>query len=75
MFDVPVKEHDTGRHKMGKVYTGASTSIDGYVSGPDFSGFDKLFAWYEAGDVAFTVPTGTMTFHLTPASAPPTSAG
>ena len=54
---------------MGKVYTGASTSIDGYVSGPDFSGFDKLFAWYEAGDVAFTVPTGAMTVHLTPASA------
>lgn len=54
---------------MGKVYTGASTSIDGYVSGPDFSGFDKLFAWYEAGDVALTVPTGAMTVHLTPASA------
>ncbi len=54
---------------MGKVYTGASTSIDGYVSGPEFSGFDKLFRWYEAGDVAFTVPTGAMTFSLTPASA------
>jgi dihydrofolate reductase len=54
---------------MGKVYTGASTSIDGYVSGPDNSGFDKLFRWYEAGDVAFTVPTGAMTVHLTPASA------
>ncbi|MFD4671127.1 dihydrofolate reductase family protein [Lentzea sp. NPDC058450] len=54
---------------MNKVYTGASTSIDGYVSGPDFSSFDRLFAWYEAGDVAFTVPTGAMTVHLTPASA------
>ncbi|HEX8868895.1 MAG TPA: dihydrofolate reductase family protein [Lentzea sp.] len=54
---------------MSKVYTGASTSIDGYVSGPEFSGFDKLFRWYEAGDVAYTVPTGSMTFHLTPASA------
>ena len=54
---------------MGKVYTGASTSIDGYVSGPDFSGFDRLFRWYESGDVAFTMPTGAMTVHLTPASA------
>ncbi|MGI5506058.1 dihydrofolate reductase family protein [Lentzea sp. CA-135723] len=54
---------------MNKVYTGASTSIDGYVSGQDFSAFDRLFAWYEAGDVAFTVPTGAMTVHLTPASA------
>ncbi|KOV81449.1 dihydrofolate reductase family protein [Nocardia sp. NRRL S-836] len=54
---------------MGKVYTGASTSIDGYVSGPEFSGFDKLFRWYKSGDVAYTVPTGAMTVHLTPASA------
>jgi dihydrofolate reductase len=54
---------------MGKVYTGASTSIDGYVSGPGNTGFDKLFRWYEAGDIAFTVPTGSMTFNLTPASA------
>ncbi|MGZ3143584.1 dihydrofolate reductase family protein [Lentzea chajnantorensis] len=53
---------------MGKVYTGASTSIDGYVSGPDFSGFDRLFRWYESGDVAYTMPTGAMTVHLTPAS-------
>jgi dihydrofolate reductase len=54
---------------MGKVYTGASTSIDGYVSGPEFSGFDKLFRWYEAGDVEYTMPAGTMTVHLTPTSA------
>lgn len=54
---------------MGKVYTGASTSIDGYVSGPEFSGFDKLFRWYDAGDVEYTMPAGTMTVRLTPASA------
>jgi dihydrofolate reductase len=36
---------------MGKVYTGASMSIDGYISGPDFSGFEHLFAWYGNGDV------------------------
>ena len=29
---------------MSRVYTGASTSIDGYVSGPDFSGFERTAA-------------------------------
>ena len=36
---------------MSRVYTGASTSIDGYVSGPDFSGFEHLFKWFNSGDV------------------------
>ncbi|GAA3656421.1 dihydrofolate reductase [Lentzea atacamensis] len=36
---------------MSRVYTGASTSIDGYVSGPDFSGFEHLFKWFSSGDV------------------------
>jgi dihydrofolate reductase len=36
---------------MSKVYTGASMSIDGYISGPDVSGFEHLFAWYGNGDV------------------------
>lgn len=36
---------------MGRIYTGASTSIDGYVSGPDFSGFEHLFKWFSSGDV------------------------
>lgn len=36
---------------MGKVYTGASMSIDGYISGPGESGFDHLFRWYGNGDV------------------------
>lgn len=54
---------------MSLVYTGASTSIDGYVSGPDYSGFDKLFRWYETGDIEFRAPHGDMVWHLTPASA------
>jgi dihydrofolate reductase len=54
---------------MGKIFTQASTSIDGYVSGPENSGFDKLFRWLQDGDVAVTAPTGTMTFHLAPPSA------
>ena len=31
---------------MSKVYTGASMSLDGYVSGPDETGFEHLFKWY-----------------------------
>ena len=39
---------------MSKVYTGATMSIDGYISGPDESGFDHLFQWYGSGDVEMT---------------------
>ena len=28
---------------MGKVTTGATMSLDGYIAGPDESGFDLLF--------------------------------
>ena len=28
---------------MGKVYTGASMSLDGYISGPAETGFEHLF--------------------------------
>ncbi len=41
---------------MGKVVTGATMSIDGYIAGPGESGFDLLFQWYDNGDVA--TPTG-----------------
>ena len=40
---------------MSKVYTGASMSLDGYISGPGESGFEHLFKWYGNGDVE--VPT------------------
>ena len=53
---------------MSKVYTGASMSIDGYISGPDASGFEHLFKWYSSGDIE--VPTGDpkMTLRMTQAS-------
>lgn len=52
-----------------KVWTGASMSIDGYVSGPGESGFEHLFAWYANGEVE--VPTGDpeMTWRMSEASA------
>lgn len=36
---------------MGKVYTQASVSLDGYIAGPGGTGFEHLFAWCTAGDV------------------------
>lgn len=36
---------------MGKVTTGATMSLDGYIAGPGDSGFDLLFQWYGNGDV------------------------
>ena len=41
---------------MGKVITGATMSLDGYIAGPGESGFDLLFQWFGAGDVE--TPTG-----------------
>ena len=44
------REGDRYTH-MTKIYTGASMSLDGYVSGPEESGFEYLFEWYGNGDV------------------------
>jgi dihydrofolate reductase len=54
---------------MGKVWTGATMSIDGYIAGPGESGFDLLFQWHGNGDVE--IPTGNpeMTFRTSAASA------
>lgn len=44
---------------VGKVIAGATTSIDGYIAGPDDSGFDLLFQWYGSGDVEIPVENRT----------------
>jgi len=36
---------------MGRVITGGTMSLDGYIAGPHESGFDLLFQWYGNGDV------------------------
>lgn len=41
---------------MGKIKAGATMSLDGYISGPEESGFDLLFKWYRAGDVEVPMP-------------------
>jgi dihydrofolate reductase len=54
---------------MSKVYTGASMSLDGYISGPAESGFEHLFEWYSNGDVVVPTKMPDLTFKLTPVSA------
>jgi dihydrofolate reductase len=50
---------------MSKVYTGASMSLDGYVSGPNESGFEHLFKWYGNGDIAVPTADPDMTPQMT----------
>jgi len=52
---------------MGKIVTGASVSLDGYIAGPGESGFEHLFAWYNAGDLEFPSTHPEIPFALTAA--------
>jgi dihydrofolate reductase len=54
---------------MTKVYSGASMSLDGYIAGPEESGFDQLFQWYGNGEVSVPTADAGMTLALTPQSA------
>jgi dihydrofolate reductase len=38
---------------MGKVVAQATVSLDGFVAGPNESGFEHLFAWFAGGDLEF----------------------
>ena len=53
----------TSLDRMTKIYTGASVSLDGYISGPGETGFEHLFKWYGNGDVEYTM--GGMTLQMT----------
>jgi dihydrofolate reductase len=50
---------------MTKTYTGASMSLDGYIAGPEESGFDLLFQWYGNGDVVVETARPDLTMHMT----------
>jgi dihydrofolate reductase len=52
---------------MGRILTGASVSLDGYIAGPGESGFEQLFAWYDAGDIPFKSTHPEIPFNLTAA--------
>jgi dihydrofolate reductase len=54
---------------MSKVFTGASMSLDGYISGPAETGFEHLFKWYGNGDVVVPTTKPDMTFRMSEASA------
>src|SRR5687768_13608979 len=51
---------------MTKIYTGASMSLDGYIAGPEDTGFEHLFKWYGNGDVETEM--GGMPLKMTEAS-------
>ena len=61
---------------MGKVATGLTMSLDGFIAGPNDGpehplgeGGMRLFDWYSGGDTEFVVPSGEMTFEVSKQSA------
>ena len=61
---------------MGKVGTGLSMSLDGLIAGlndgPERSlggSGERIFKWYFSGDTDYELPSGTMTFKVSPVSA------
>ena len=54
---------------MTKVYTVASMSLDGYISGPAETGFGHLFKWYSNGDVEVPTAQPDMTLRMSAVSA------
>ena len=61
---------------MGKVATGLTMSLDGFIAGPNDGpehplgeGGMRLFDWYSSGDTEYVVPSGGMTFEVSAQSA------
>ncbi|MEV0455807.1 dihydrofolate reductase family protein [Catellatospora methionotrophica] len=54
---------------MSEIYTCATMSIDGYISGPAESGFEHLFHWYGSGDVEVPTANPQRTLKMSAASA------
>jgi len=48
---------------MGKVTTGFSMSLDGYISGPG-DDVNRLFRWYFAGEADYEVPSGDTVYKM-----------
>src|SRR5215212_9898595 len=49
---------------MSTVFTGASMSLDAYISGPNETGFEHLFKWMGNGDVEVPTANPELTFRL-----------
>ena len=61
---------------MGKVATGLSMSLDGFIAGPNDGpgsplgeGGEWLFAWYSGGDTEYGLPGTEMVFRVSSQSA------
>jgi dihydrofolate reductase len=61
---------------MGKIRTGHSTSLDGFIAGPNDGseipmgeGGKQLLAWYSGGDTEYRLPGTEMVFRVSPQSA------
>jgi dihydrofolate reductase len=61
---------------MGKIRTGHSTSLDGFIAGPNDGpdapmgeGGERLLAWYSAGDTEYRLPGSEMVFKVSPQTA------
>ncbi len=61
---------------MGKVRTGHSISLDGFIAGPNDGpeapmgdGGERLLAWYSGGDTEYRLPGTEMVFRVSPQSA------
>ncbi len=61
---------------MGKVRTGLSMSLDGFIGGPNDSpeapmgaGGEWLLAWYSGGDTEYRLPGTEMVFKVSPQTA------
>ena len=61
---------------MGKVRTGHSTSLDGFIAGPNDGpeapmgdGGERLLAWYSGGDTEYRLPGTEMVFRVSKQSA------
>src|SRR2546430_6253697 len=65
-----------GDEAMGKVRTGHSTSLDGFIAGPNDgpeapmgAGGERLLAWYSGGDTEYRLPGTEMVFTVSPQTA------
>lgn len=53
---------------MGKIITGFTMSLDGFIAGPN-DNIRQLFKWFASGDTPFPVPGTDMVFQISRASA------
>lgn len=61
---------------VGKVSTGLTMSLDGFIAGPNDGperplgeGGERLFEWYSSGDTEYRLPGTNMVFKVSPQSA------